>query len=181
MSSHCNRLVKVGLFVVVMAVAQNARGEILNFTAYLDSHCANHGSPGTGSGTFTLDTATGDFNYNISYENLSSNEMFSHIHGPIPLMGWCVDAGGGGIIVSLPNGTPKIGSTTLTPTQQQELIAGSYHVNIHTTINSTSEIAGAILLVGTPVPAVSEWGVVVMALLTIGAGTVVFRRARAAA
>lgn len=176
MSTRCHRLAAFALVVLAVAAAGTARGEMLNFTAHLDSHCANNGSPATGSGTFTLDTATGLFNYNITYQNLSSPEMFSHIHGPLPLADWCTNPGGGGVIVTLPNGTPKIGSATLTPQQQQELIDGMYHVNIHTTANPGSEIAGVILLEGMAVPAVSEWGVAAMVLLTVAAATVVYRR-----
>ena len=51
-----------------------AVADILNFTATIDGvqadACAGTGSPGTGTGLFTLNTSTGDVTYDITFSGL---------------------------------------------------------------------------------------------------------------
>ena len=56
----------------------------------------------------------------------------------------CLSPGAGPIRVNLPLGSPKTGSLTLSRSDQDELLAGDWHVNIHTTAYPGGEIAGAI-------------------------------------
>ena len=71
---------------VVLFMCTPARADLIEFTVELDgaqaASCAGTGSPGTGSGTFTLDTATGVVSYNITISGLVSGEGLSHVHGP---------------------------------------------------------------------------------------------------
>ena len=155
-----------------------ARADILNFNAAIDGPqadgCAGTGSAGTGTGTFTLDTETGLVNYNITFSGLSGTETVSHVHGP------AAACAGANPAYNLPPGDPKIGSTTLNASEQADMINGLHYVNIHSSINGGGEIRGQVLqeVPAGPVPAVSQWGLVVMSLLTLTAGTLTIVRRR---
>ena len=98
-------------------------------------------SSGTGSGTFTLDPATKQLTWNVTYSGLSGPAAAAHIHGP---------AGPGanaGVMVNLaPSGVgnPISGSATLTDAQIADLEGGKTYVNIHTAANKGGEIRGQI-------------------------------------
>lgn len=170
-----NRVLKYGLGVAVWWASGGsaALGEVLHFRADLDGACAATESSATGTGTFTLDTATGFFQYEISYSGLSSPEQNAHIHGPIEEA--CGSLGGGAIVVILPGGNPKNGATVFTSQQQQELSDGLYYVNIHTVNFSAGEIAG-VILPDEPTPAMSTWGMLVLMVLFLTAGTILLPR-----
>lgn len=177
-------MVKLGQGLVFAASAvwicgaAEARAEILEFKAEIDGNCAGTGSPGTGTGTFTLDTDNGLFQYEIVFSGLTSTEEFAHIHGPISPA--CGSFGGGAIVITLPLGSPKVGAEILTTQQQQDLIDGLYYVNIHTTAFASGEISGVIFQ-DVPAPTVSEWGLAVLVLLLLTAGTTVLYRRHACA
>ena len=117
----------------------------VNFTATIDcaqaTTCDVPPCTGSGSGTFTLDTDTGMFSYDITYENLSAAETAAHIHGP------AAPGATAGVAVGLPGGTPKIGSAMLTLNQQNDLLADLYYVNIHTGSCGGGEIRGQVVRV----------------------------------
>ena len=170
-----------GLFLLagLVFMIEPAHADILNFTATLDgnqaSACAGTGSAGTGTGTFTLDTDTGLVNYNITFSGLSGTETVSHVHGP------AAACAGASPAYNLPLGDPKIGNTTLNASSQADMINGLHYVNIHSTVDGGGEIRGQVLQVpADPVPAVSDWGLVVMLLLTLTAGTMAIMRRRTA-
>ncbi len=136
---------RIVTFVVgSMLTASVALADILEFNAVIDGdqavNCAGSGSPGTGTGSFTLDTVTGLVNYNIVFSGLIGDETQSHVHGKAPM---CV---GAGVVYPLPLGSPKIGSTTLTAAQMANMIAGRHYVNIHTTFDASGEIRGQIFV-----------------------------------
>ena len=73
---------------------------------------------------------------------------------------------------------PKIGtSQPLAAQVQAEMIAGLHYVNIHTDDFVGGEIRGQISAI---IPAVSTWGLAVMTLLVLTAGTIVCARRRVA-
>ena len=161
---------------IVLFICTTARADLIEFTAELDgaqaASCAGTGSSGTGSGTFTLNTDTGVVSYNVTISGLGSDAGLSHVHGP------AVECFTGGTpVYTLPRGSPKIGtSPPLTAQEQADMIAGLHYVNIHTADFVGGEIRGQIL---TPIPAVSTWGLAVMTLLVLTAGTIVCARRRA--
>ena len=69
---------------------------------------------------------------------------------------------------------PPIGSATLDAQEQADLIAGLYYVNIHSNDFPDGEISGIIKVVEN-VPAASTWGLVVMLVLILSAGTILMR------
>jgi hypothetical protein len=104
---------------------------------------------GSGTANFTL-SDTGTFSYTISYSGLSGNSIAAHVHGPgAP----GVDAG---VMFGLQGGTfgsPQgsfNGSTTLTPSQINDLNNGLLYVNIHSTTFGIGEIRGQIAAVPEP-------------------------------
>lgn len=170
-SSKFLGILGVGVFFMCTAV----RADLIQFTSALvgaqAADCLGTGSAGTGSGTLTLDTATGIVSYNITFSGLGSPETSAHVHGPAVE---CVGAVG---IYVLSAGSPKIGtSPPLSAQDQADMIAGLHFINIHTVGFSGGEIRGQIG--SAPIPAVSVWGFLVMILLIITAGALVFVRGR---
>lgn len=171
MHPFCRERSLVFVFSFALAVTAAADASILELHAEISGTCAGTGSPGTGTGTFTLDTDTGLLEWVIVFSGLTSIEWAAHIHGPISP--GCGAMGMGNAFVSLPTGSPKIGSTTLTAQQQQDLLDGLLYVNIHTDAFDQGEIAGEIE--GPPVPAVSTWGMTTLALLVLTVATIAIR------
>jgi hypothetical protein len=131
------------------------------------------GSSGTGNATVTLNTATGDVTVVGTYSGLTGNETVAHIHNaPAGL--------NGGVILGIATygGGSFSGGGTLTGPQVAELQAGNTYINLHTDVFPAGEIRGQILELIDPVPTVSEWGLIVMGLLLVVAGTLVIRRRR---
>lgn len=99
---------------------------------------------GNGSGTadFTLDPATRQITWTVSYHGLTSPAGAAHIHGP------AAPGANAGVVVNLaPQGMsdPLRGSATLTEAQIADLVAGKDYVNVHTAQNKGGEIRGQIL------------------------------------
>lgn len=161
-----------GAMLVLVTTATNA--EIVNFTAVLDgaqaADCNGTGSGASGTATLTLDTATFEVTYSVEYSALEGGKGAGHVHSAAP----CTS---GGIVYILPDGNPKIGTHTLIAGQANDMLAGLHYVNIHSTFESEGEIRGQILVAG-PIPAVSEWGMVALVLMTLTAGTIAIVRMR---
>ena len=64
---------------------------------------------------------------------------------------------------------------TLSAGEAQDMLDGLHYVNIHTDLHGGGEIRGQILQ-DSVIPTVSEWGLAVLALLTLAVGTLVYRR-----
>jgi hypothetical protein len=95
-------------------------------------------STGSGEATASLDTATHELTYDITFKGLEGDATAAHIHGP-------AEAGKNGG-VALPLGSapksPIHGSAKLTPEQEKDLTAGMYYVNVHTKDNPGGAIRG---------------------------------------
>jgi Cu/Zn superoxide dismutase len=94
---------------------------------------------GNGMADVTLNTATKQVSWKVSYGGLTSDATAAHIHGP------AAPGTNAGIVVNLaPNGVknPLEGSATLTDAQIADLMSGKYYVNVHTTQNKGGEIRG---------------------------------------
>jgi hypothetical protein len=131
------------LFVVgLLHGGRAADAEIRMLSVRLDGECAQSGSASLGWGEFALDTETGELSYTVAHDDVGAGELGAHIHGPIEQA--CGFVGNGDIVVFFPFGSPKIGSVTLTPQQQQGFLQGLYYVNIHSNEHGFGEIAGVI-------------------------------------
>jgi hypothetical protein len=174
------RIKLLAIFYGVAIAPVSASAVVLEFEAVIDQSCASTGSPATGTGSFQLDTDTGVFSYEITFSGLTSPEIFSHIH-QATVEPACPNPGGANPpIVSLPNGSPKIGSTVYSPAQQADLIAGLHYVNIHTNNFTGGEITGIITAVEA-VPSGSVWSGTALVVLLCGIGFAIARRGRATA
>lgn len=119
---------------VLLAGPAAAFAVIHNFAGTFSQECPAcpaGGSPGTGTYTMQLNTATGIASFNIVFAGMSSAEIAAHVHGPAS------DCGGpppvtAGVIYGLPPGSPKLGnSPALTAAQQADMLAGRHYINIH--------------------------------------------------
>ena len=94
-------------------------------------------STGSGAATGSLDTATHEITYDVTYKGLTGDATAGHIHGPAE------PGKNAGVVV--PFASPKSpihGTAKLTPEQEQQLTAGQYYVNVHTKEHPGGEIRG---------------------------------------
>lgn len=100
-------------------------------------------SAATGDGTFTLNPATKELTWVVTFTGLTGPATAAHIHGPAAAG---VNAG-----VVVPFDPPKApageikGSKALTDDQIADLKAGKYYANIHTDANKGGEIRGQLM------------------------------------
>ena len=90
---------------------------------------------GSGTATVTLDTATKQITYKVTYSGLSGPAAAAHIH--------CGAAAGAnsGVAIAFPSpASPISGTATMTDAQVADLEAGKCYVNIHTAANKGGEV-----------------------------------------
>jgi hypothetical protein len=95
-------------------------------------------STGSGEATASLDTATHELTYDVTFKGLEGDATAAHIHGP-------AEAGkNAGVVLPLGSApkSPMHGTAKLTPEQEKELTAGMYYVNVHTKDNPGGAIRG---------------------------------------
>ena len=126
-----------------LLLATGAQAQTKTFHA--DATTAQEVPPVTGAasgkGTFTLNPATKELMWNVTYSGLSSDAAAAHIHGPA-----AAGANAGVVINLAPNGmkSPLEGKATLTDAQIADLQSGKYYLNVHTATNKGGEIRGQI-------------------------------------
>ena len=165
--------------------APGGQAAILDFVIDIDnaqSQAAGHcliGSSAQGSGTATLDTNTLLFSWDITMGNNAPSydnglldqgaELVAHFHRGQAGMN-------GETLVVLNNGSPKVGSTTVSAAEAEIIKDDGWYVNIHSAGCDPGEIRGQVLrLLPPPVPVGAAPGLVV-ALLASGAWALVGRR-----
>ena len=118
-----------------------AQGEILEFVMTLDGSQEDPPvmTSGAGSGTATLDTVTRLFSWNITFSGLSAAQTAAHFHAT------ALQCESAGVVITLPNGSPIVGSQILTAQQATDVQAGRWYVNVHTTAHSGGEIRGQVM------------------------------------
>ncbi|HEV8217521.1 MAG TPA: CHRD domain-containing protein [Gemmatimonadaceae bacterium] len=131
---------------------------VVTFTANLAGNKENPANTSQGTGTFlaTLDTVTGAFTYDVSFQGMTSNVTLGHIHGPAaatanasPILNFGTLPGAlfttGGLSGTAHGSTTLNAANQLSPTINGDslkklLLAGLTYVNIHTTQNGGGEI-----------------------------------------
>ena len=96
-------------------------------------------TPGSGSGTATLDNQTNQLSWNITFSGLTSPQTNAHFHAS------AAQCGNAGVAIPLPLGSPIVGSAALTAAQVADLKLGHWYVNVHTQNNPNGEIRGWVL------------------------------------
>ncbi len=123
------------------------------------------GTPGTGgeigagvsyddvTNILTVNVAWGSLN---GFTDLSSAANNSHIHGPTSSGGTASFTQDAGVVFNLPrvsstaNGGSISTTVVLSATQENELLAGRYYINVHTGTNGGGEIRGNLVAVPEP-------------------------------
>ncbi len=145
---------------------------IVNFTITMDGYqeypTPVESTTATGTGTATLDTETGLFSWNITFSGLSSAQTAAHFHGPA---GVCASASP---VITLPLGSPIVGSQALTAEQMEDLLGGLWYVNVHSTNFTGGEIRGRVAPVelADPIPTSPATGDIRVDLHHIATGLV---------
>ena len=144
---------RTSILAAVFAVGclSAASAAMLDFHATMDgkSEVPPNASTGSGDALASLDTASKQLNYTITFFGLSGPATAAHFHGPA--------APGANAGVAVPIGTnptsPVTGSVTLTDSQMADLQAGKWYANVHTADNKAGEIRGQMMPTGGPGPA----------------------------
>lgn len=118
-------------------------------------------SPASGLGIVDLNTDTNMLSWNITYSSLIGSQTAAHFHGAAP------PGVNAGVRVGIGLGNPLIGSAMISDAFENEIIAGLWYVNIHSSAFPGGEIRGQVV----PTPGA-------LALLGLG-GLVATRRRRA--
>jgi hypothetical protein len=101
-------------------------------------------TPATGAATITFDTVTNQLSWTIYYEDLTGTSTDAHFHGP------ALPGVSAGVQVPIPHtdglkSDTLIGSAILTATQETQLLAGLWYINIHSTFRPGGEIRGQVV------------------------------------
>ena len=135
---------------------------------------------GVGAGTITLNDVTGAISWDLTHANIvAPNAM--HIHGPngAPGMsagvhiglGVATSGGAGTLIDSLVH--PILSDVTDILNDPND-----FYVNIHNTPFPGGAIRANLPAVGFPIPTISQWGLIILTILLLTAGTIAFGRKR---
>jgi CHRD domain len=133
-----HRSLVLASFAVMVAGSASAATEKFHATLTAASEVPPSKSTGSGEATASLDTATHELTYDVTFTGFASDVTAAHIHGPAP------EGKNAGVIVPLGNApkSPIHGSAKLTPEQEKELVAGMYYVNVHSKNNPGGAIRG---------------------------------------
>jgi hypothetical protein len=136
------RLAVVGL--IAAFVAAPAAAEMVNMTAALNA--ANEvppvQSPATGAADVVVNTDTRELRWDVQVKDLSAPLSASHFHGPAGTVQ------NGPVVIPIAKAgdqSPFKGSTTLTPEQMADVLAGRWYVNVHTPSHPPGEIRGQLV------------------------------------
>jgi len=130
----------LALASVAVLLAGTASAATVKFSATLAATSEVPPSKSTGSGEakVSLDTATHEITYDVTFKGFASAATAAHIHGP-------AEAGkNAGVVVPLGNTptSPIHGTAKLTAEQEKDLTAGMYYVNVHTKNSPGGAIRG---------------------------------------
>lgn len=98
-------------------------------------------SAGSGEMLGSLNTATNELTYTVTFNNLTGPATMAHFHGPAKA------GANAGVVVPLGNNptSPIHGTKKLTEDQIKQLESGMWYVNVHTAANPAGEIRGQVM------------------------------------
>lgn len=154
------------LVVILLLQGPNlANADLFTLSGTMDPAQAltNPGNVGGGTGVIvgTYDDVTNLLNYNISWSGLTSTVTNMHFHLGAPGVS-------GGVVLAIPGNpwvSPTIGTDILLDdlTQEMDLLAGDWYVNIHTTNFGGGEIRGQVNIAPVPEPGTAVFGLIGLA------------------
>ena len=119
-----------------------ARAETVTFHATMNAATEVPAKTSSGTGTVeaTLDSATKELTYTVTYANLTGPATAAHFHGP------AAAGANAGVLVPLspPLTSPIKGTATLTDAQVTDFMNGQVYANVHTAANPGGEIRGQV-------------------------------------
>ena len=126
--------------VVAISILAGTANAQTYFTAVINggNEVPPTASTSLGIGMFVLDAAGANLSYNISYTIFDGAETVAHFHQGAAGVN-------GPVIIPLPIGSPKIGTTPVTPAQAAALLAGNVYFNGHSNIFPGGEIRGQLV------------------------------------
>jgi hypothetical protein len=140
-SSDFLRPIAVACVLAMVSLSAHAATVNLKATLKASSEVPPKDSSGTGTLTATLNTETNELTYHVEFSGLTGPAAAAHFHGPA--------AEGANakpqVPVKAPITSPIEGKATLTAEQAQDLEAGKWYFNLHTTANPGGEIRGQVL------------------------------------
>jgi hypothetical protein len=135
---------------------------------------AGSGSAGVGALVGTFDSDTKQLSWSIQWSGLTGTATAMHFHGPAS-----PTQNAGAQVTAGVAGPPVIGNAILSATQEADLLAGLWYLNLHTTTSPGGEIRGQVAATETPSPsAVPGAGLLLVFPLMIAGGIGLIRRER---
>jgi hypothetical protein len=133
-----HRYILLAGFGVMLAGPASAASIKFHATLNAASEVPPSTSTGSGEANATLDTATHELSYDVTFKGFSSEVTAAHVHGPAE------PGKNAGVVAPLGNApkSPIQGSVKLTSEQEQQLTGGLYYVNLHSKNNPGGAIRG---------------------------------------
>jgi hypothetical protein len=128
-------------FAVMFAGAASAATVKFSSTLSPTSEVPPTKSTGSGEATASLDTATHELTYDVTFKGFTTDVTAAHIHGPAE------PGKNAGVLVPLgsPPKSPIHGTAKLTPEQEQALTGGMTYVNVHSKDDPSGAIRGQLM------------------------------------
>jgi hypothetical protein len=148
MNFSSTTLLRRSLLAAILAMTSTApllasAADTATFTATLSGAAEVPANTAAGSGSLeaTLDKATNQLTWKMTYIGLTGPATGAHFHGP------AMPGANAGVVVPFANPvSPVEGKATLTAPQVADLMAGKWYANVHTAANPGGEIRGQLML-----------------------------------
>jgi hypothetical protein len=142
---HALRTISCTFGFLLLAVSLHSQAAIITFSSAIDGAQANAGmgtgSTGFGSASMMYDDNTGTFSWDVSWSGLTGDITVAHFHGP------ALPGVNAGVQVTIdPMVNPSSGSAMISTIQLDDLLAGLWYINIHSTFAPGGEIRGQVFV-----------------------------------
>jgi CHRD domain len=138
-----SRSLAAASLAALIAISTTAAAEVIALKADLSAQAEVPSNPSQARGTaeMSLDTASRNLAWTIQFVGLSAPLSAAHFHGP------AMTSANAGILVPITASggeSPLTGFATLTQPQVEEIVSGSWYINLHTRTYPGGEIRGQV-------------------------------------